>query len=52
MDSTTDQLYPYCNACGGTGYQQNIETGIRELCPLCEGSGKRYIGPTIEWISD
>lgn len=30
-----------CGACGGGGYQRNIQTGMNEKCPVCGGSGKR-----------
>jgi rubredoxin len=47
MSITTDQPDQPCGACGGTGYQQNIETGIKERCPMCGGLGKKYVGPSI-----
>lgn len=51
MDSTTNVLEHNCNACGGTGYQQNILTGIKETCPVCGGSGRIYNGPSVISVS-
>lgn len=47
MIMTTDSASQPCNACGGTGYQHNIQTGINERCPVCCGSGMKYNGPII-----
>jgi DnaJ-class molecular chaperone len=47
MSITTDQLSPPCSACGGKGYQRNIQTGINERCPMCGGSGKVYVDQSI-----
>lgn len=44
---TTDQVNQPCSACGGSGYQRNIQTGINERCPVCGGSGMKYIEPSV-----
>jgi hypothetical protein len=31
-----------CPFCYGVGYTDKGEEGIKELCPVCEGSGKMY----------
>jgi DnaJ-class molecular chaperone len=30
----------FCRGCGGAGIQHNCQTGMREKCPVCGGSGK------------
>jgi DnaJ-class molecular chaperone len=47
MSTTIDQPYQPCGACGGKGYQHNIQTGINERCPMCGGSGMKYVAPSI-----
>jgi DnaJ-class molecular chaperone len=37
--TTTSANKKHCNACGGTGYQRNMQTGINEMCPICGGKG-------------
>jgi len=31
-----------CPFCYGVGYTDKGKTGVKELCPVCEGSGKMY----------
>jgi DnaJ-class molecular chaperone len=42
---TNDQSSRPCDACGGKGFQRNIQTGINERCPMCGGTGIKYNGP-------
>lgn len=29
-----------CPACGGSGIQRNIQTGLNVVCPVCGGTGR------------